>query len=287
MNRFLPTLRIHTWGGFGSQLYSIALYEELACKYPFRKLQVVFHSSGITYRAPEILKLFPHLNFLVVDDFEAHDGVMKIQPKSETLIKKALKILFGRLGLVSTCDDDYSTAKLKPWVISVRGHYSYRSINPEFLANLKESIDSISKMNKLEGENTCCVHYRLGDLPALKADSLVSEVALLSEIESAKKTFGFSRLIVFSDSPQEADERLTHHSELKIEAPNYEISLVILHSINARYFIGTSSKISFWIVGIRSIILHTQSSLPEKNKNEILGMVKGDSQLIKYYKSHS
>jgi hypothetical protein len=287
VNRLLPTLRIHTWGGFGSQLYAVALYQELSSKYPSRRLKIVFHSSGITHRAPEILKLFPNLNYEAIDDFKTNVHVTKIHSRTRKRFRISFKQLLSFLGFVSSCNDDVSSAGLKPWVISIRGHYSYRSIDPSFLVNLQKLIESTTKIEGLAGNNTCTVHYRIGDLPSLKVKSLIPASDLLHQIQLVKEEKSFTRLVVYSDSPQKAHTLLAQKSGIDLETPNCDILSTMSHCINAQYFIGTSSKISFWIVGVRSVVFQIKSSLPSRNRKEIIGMVKNESQTINFYLSHS
>jgi hypothetical protein len=58
---------------------------------------------------------------------------------------------------------------------------------------------------------------------------------------------------------------------------------VIAEATRAKYFIGTSSKISFWISSIRSQIYSLPSSIPQVNKHELQNMVRGNHASLKYF----
>ena len=57
------------WGGLGSQLFGVSLVHSLKKRFPNRSIITVLHSSGVTRRDPEIIKLFPELDFVISDDF--------------------------------------------------------------------------------------------------------------------------------------------------------------------------------------------------------------------------
>ena len=61
MLSMLPAIKIHIWGGLGSQLYALALKIDLQKKFKTRKVVLVFHNSGVTRRDAELGSAFPHL----------------------------------------------------------------------------------------------------------------------------------------------------------------------------------------------------------------------------------
>ena len=48
------TLRVHCWGGLGSQLFALAHAYELRRKFPNRKILLLLHTSGETERYSEL-----------------------------------------------------------------------------------------------------------------------------------------------------------------------------------------------------------------------------------------
>jgi hypothetical protein len=169
--------------------------------------------------------------------------------------------------------------------LSLRGHYSYRSISPDFLDDLKKSILSKEFAKVIANDSSCCIHYRLGDLLTLNEKKPISSLSILSEFKTIQKNYVFSKLIVFSDSPVEAKKRFSTAGTQSLEVPNSSTTQVIANSVHANYFIGTSSKISFWIAAIRAVVDQGRSSLPRVNVNQFKGLVRGHAELINLYET--
>jgi hypothetical protein len=170
-------------------------------------------------------------------------------------------------------------------VLSLRGHYSYRSISPDFLAELKASILRKEIIQPIAKESSCCIHYRLGDLLTLSEKKPIGPLSVLTELKTVQKQYNFSKLVVFSDSPAEAKLRFLASEAQILEVPNSSTTQVIANSVDADYFIGTSSKISFWIAAIRAVVDKRKSSLPEINVNQFRGLVREHAQLINLYEA--
>ncbi len=284
MKIFPLTLKIHAWGGLGSQLYAVALAEDLRMRFRRRRIVIVLHTGGVTRRIPEVVGLFPYCDFVFEDDFSSGDE-LDVSP-SKTISsssRKFFKNILLKVGLIAFCNDNAQTNKLKPWVLSIRGHYSYRKISDVFLLSLKELVTSI-EMVELD-PNTCCIHYRLGDLLLIDKKSPISVNVLLREYSYVCQSYDFLNVCIYSDSPEEASRRFSRMAAKKISAPNASTIAVIANSISASYFIGTSSKISFWIAGIRALDNQLRSSLPRKNELEFRGLLDERLALISQYDS--
>ena len=286
VQRFLPPLKIHTWGGLGSQLFAVAICVDLRRRFPGRTIQIVLHTGGVTRRVPEVVELFSDFRYIYQEDFGSLANSPELNPKSTNAdFKTHVKNMLLRIGFVSHCNDDISTDKLRPWVLSLRGHYSYRSISPNFLDDLKRLVLSKEFSALIANENSCCIHYRLGDLLTLSEKKPISSLSVLSEFKAIQNHYDFSKLIVFSDSPVEAKQRFSTAGTQPLEMPNSSTTQVIANSVHADYFIGTSSKISFWIAAIRAVVDQSQSSLPRINVNQFKGMVRGHTELINLYET--
>jgi hypothetical protein len=107
------------------------------------------------------------------------------------------------------------------------------------------------------------------------------------EYARIQSQINFSKLIVFSDSPSEVGERFSSSSLEEVLVLDLSVTLVIANSIHAKYFIGTSSKISFWIAGIRAATIENPSSLPAVNVKQYEKLVAGSLNLISPYATHS
>jgi hypothetical protein len=271
-------LRIHTWGGLGSQLFAIELAQFLGNKFPNRKLTIFLHTGGVTRREPEIAALFPEFRYVFVDDFsfksppsrvqESHAG-MQFRIILRSMARKSIEIL----GLTATCNEDKSVQRIRPWVLSLRGHYSYRTISPDFLTLLKQLVElKMDTSIRLPG-NYCAIHYRLGDLLTLAEKQPIAEESIREEVSRVLSAYSFDSLIVLSDSPTEASIRLSGISQVEIVSPDFGTIDVIAASLHAAHFIGTSSKISFWIAAIRSSTSSLDSSLPLINNEQYKRML--------------
>lgn len=284
MKIFPLTLKIHAWGGLGSQLFAVALAEDLRKRFRKRRIVIVLHTGGVTRRIPEVVGLFPRCDFVFKDDFSS--GIEQVAPSGKATLsgfKKLFKNLLLKVRLISFCNDEEQTRNLKPWVLSIRGHYSYRVISDEFLLSLKEAINVVEAVEL--GTSTCCIHYRLGDLLSIEKKSPISASALMYEYSRVCQSYDFSHVCIYSDSPEEASRRFANIAAEKVSAPNASTIAVIANSVSASYFIGTSSKISFWIAGIRALDRQLKSSLPRKNELEFKGLLDKKLALISQYDS--
>jgi len=278
-------LRIHTWGGLGSQLFAIELAQFLGNKYPDRKLIVFLHTGGVTRREPEIATLFPDFEYVFVDDFSDERSSSRIQKsfsgmQFRNIFRSTARKSMEILGLTATCNDDRSVQRIRPWVLSLRGHYSYRTINPDFLTLLKQSVELKMDTSLPLPRNYCAIHYRLGDLLTLAEKQPIAEESIRDEVFRVLSTHKFDSLIVLSDSPTEASNRLSGIGELEILSPDLGTIDVIATSLLATYFIGTSSKISFWIAAVRSSASSRDSSLPVVNNEQYKGMLLSNNGVV-------
>jgi hypothetical protein len=282
----MPNIRIHAWGGLGSQLFAVALAQDIQQKFPKRRIRMILHTGGVTHRKPEVTSLFPQWTYEFVDDFKKASSSgssenltrrIDLATWSRGLIKR---VIFG-LGIAASCDSNEDFEKVRPWLVFVRGHYSYRTINPFFLSALNHRIHQ--DLPPLDLTNSCAIHYRLGDLLALKEKGPISSALLVSEFLNLAKGYDFDRLLIFSDSPNEAKSSFELLHNIEVVAPNVATVQVMAYSTDAKFFIGTSSKVSFWISGIRAQVLQKPSLLPSDNLAQFGGIVGLASNLISTY----
>lgn len=282
----LPPLKIHTWGGLGSQLFAIALASDFHEKFPERRLQIVFHTGGVTHRYPEVKGLFPEYEYRIIDDYRPKSEgqnelgakkVLSLQTGVRFFIKKMLRALF----FVASADNDFEFLRLKPWVLSCRGHYSYRTIKPDLLNELDQRLHRSSI--DLQLSESCTVHYRLGDLLTLAEKSPIPTPLLVSEVNNLAASIHFRDLYIFSDSPEKVYELFNTVVSLEVKSPNVDTVSVMANSIDSKYFIGTSSKISFWISGIRAQSRNSPSIMPSSNLLQYAGIVGKHRECISTY----
>ena len=254
-------LKIHCWGGLGSQLYAWALYEELEKCYPEKKLILVLHSSGVSRRVSELGFLSEFVNFEIVDDFSGLFGNNSLQPSKFSLVnaavvlRKFIKKMLTVSRVVLFISDDQDLRKIKFWTISLRGDYSYRLISEQVLLLMqkrslcrnqkwydKSELPSTSKFN-------VNLHIRIGDLLTISSKNPIDFARIQNEIcyyieEPNDKV----RFLLASDSIELAKSHLSSvFPGLKISSLETDTWSTIGILSSAKIFIGTNSKISVWV----------------------------------------
>ena len=66
---FTKKLYVHIWGGFGSQLFALALGIDIKNKFPAKEIYYKFHTSGVTKREIEIFGQSENDNFTLIKEF--------------------------------------------------------------------------------------------------------------------------------------------------------------------------------------------------------------------------
>lgn len=282
MNFLIPALKIHSWGGLGSQLFSVALLKDFERIHPGRTIKIVLHTSGVTRRIPEVVELFPEISFIYIDDFSP-SRLRKNQSSRNfrTVFLSYLKQLIFSMKFTQSFDDD-SFEKLRFWTLSVRGHYSYRTITREFLELLEKKLHNVSQKNRKD-KAVCVIHYRLGDLLLLDNKKPIDPTAILKELKRISKNSDFAPIEIYSDTPKHAMELLNPLGLRNISTPNADTVSLLERAIQSEYFLGTSSKISFWIVAIRSVVFNKPSSIPAGNFLEISGLLNKEFKNVYLY----
>ena len=285
LSKFRPPLRIHVWGGLGSQLYAWSLYLELSERFPRRKLLLVFHNSGVTKRDPEIARYFGAESVQIVFDFKAEAvkaPSINVKGHRERSARRYLAICLTRIGFLSSCDDIKSVSDLKPWVCEIRGHYSYRRIPVTSAITIHNVL--IGKTSMSSALDFIGVHDRLGDLLSLESKGPVAAESVINAVDTALLKNHSGNIRVFSDSIEVAIARLQTLSEFaEVEFCEGDARSAISELLHSRCFVGTSSKISIWIVIFRNYLDADTESLMPRNLRENLILNIGDNKKISYY----
>ena len=257
MNKFkFLDLKIHCWGGLGSQLYALAIANSLQAKFKRRRISLVFHTSGVSKRLSE-LNFIKNLPFEVtqVNDFSSSTrSEYEIIELKEKHFRKILKNVLYFTRFVCTANTDSEFIKIRPWTLALRGHYSYRTIESSFydylLLNLKEKV-SDSSVN----QNVISIHYRMGDLLQLTNKSVYPVGKIVEKVNELTNTNNYSKIIVYSDSPKNVEDTLISAGLNKdFNVRDIHTIDVICECVSSGYFIGTNSKVSLWIVNIRRFL---------------------------------
>lgn len=265
-----PTLRVHTWGGFGSQLFAAQLILKIKKDFPLRKIKVFVHTSGVTRRYLEFDFQKLGVNSKVVDDFKSSEttGVEKLTSLALRLkVKYLLSLLFSQIlknsAIVLNADDNCSYSKIKPWTLEIRGHYTRLTLETSILYDLFQVLYS-SSTKDLDPEKKAVIHYRLGDLLHLQNKQPIHPTrieGLLDSLDLANRT-----LILLSDSSMsEFDLLLKPASVLRrCNISNLDALQTIQSCVDADIFIGSTAKLSLWSAIFRSFIFQRESFLPNE-----------------------
>jgi hypothetical protein len=246
-------LRVHCWGGLGSQLYALATARDLRLRFPKRRITLILHSAGVTYRSSE-LTFIPNLEFdiVTVNDFKPRKENNSIKSnKMRITISLLLKKFLIFIGFIATANSSTEFNKIKPWIISLRGHYFYRQVTPSFYSYLLSYLNSADEKCS-DKKTNISIHYRMGDLLNLEEKSYVPVDKITDVLFRVLNQYQSFDLNLYSDSPKEASELLKNSGvETAINVHDLPAIEVIRACYKSDYFIGTNSKISLWVVNLR------------------------------------
>lgn len=268
----MPPIKVHVWGGLGSQLHGVALLYELLDRYPTRRALIVLHTSGVTYRKSELDELLPAEYLSYLSDFsrescvEASQGVDSSHGfKLRNLFRNFGKLILSWSGLYARANSDIEFEKLKPWVMSIRGHYTARSVPKWAILEILNQAKSKGLIEFYSGNPLDSgIHYRLGDLLVLQTKGPNDSFKVATAVSTAHEKFNAEKIGIFSDSGNQAKailDKLCPGIDFEIcEGDTWD---VIGSLVAARVFIGTSSKVSEWIAIFRVVLdVNSQMLLP-------------------------
>lgn len=259
-----PKIRVHTWGGYGSQLYGLYLYLELERRFPYRRIQIVVHTSGVTERFSEI-EQYTAINSIEVRDYmsSSQSGASAPRTRNVTIlprIKNVFRCAMKVIGFLSESNSRSEFENIKPWVLSLRGHYTRIHFNSDALLRLYKLIEADTSITDTNN-NYIGIQYRLGDLVALKNKFPTMPEAIVACIQNINDD-SVDEIKVHSDSLDVALRLLRPliPKGLDLEAvPANPMETIILLS-NSSYFIGTTSKISVWVAIFRNILIQNPNT---------------------------
>jgi hypothetical protein len=253
--RYLTALKIHCWGGLGSQLFAVALYFQLKNRFPKRSMILVLHDGGVTKRISEIEGIFSEISTMKIHDFSNPASKESTRPKSQRYVLRSIKGILEKFHVVLTLNSGDDFQSVLPWTLSIRGHYSYRRVSSNALALLLSRLSPAGKdrlQKDLSDPIQMGVHYRLGDLVNLASKSPLDVERVSQVLSGALSRPETSEIKVFSDSPEIAaglfQQEMSHCSIVSEEMPTWETIGLLSRS---QIFVGTFSKISIWIVILR------------------------------------
>ena len=272
INSFLPALRVHTWGGFGSQLFTAYLILKLQRDIPQRSIVAVNHTSGVSRRTTEFDFDSLGVASRQIEDFKRREVTATGFIPDKGILGsffQFLKVLTVRFlkgtKIIVEANSDTSLSLIKPWTLALRGHYTNISLEKDLVKDLYELLINSQNHTKVNSSKIV-IHYRLGDLLTLKEKSPVSTErldAILSSIISKDVV-----PMLLTDSSQ--DEFSKYVSQSSMLQKCIPVTLDPLHTlqlcIGADVFVGTGAKISLWAAIFRQFLLKQTSYLPNELK---------------------
>jgi len=274
--RSVQSIPIHTWGGFGSQLFALALHIDLLRE---RNLQthLICHTSGITKRRAELAELCSSIPIEEIDDFTSSISPNNV---SASKAKTTMRKIFDKTGIISESNTDKQYKDICSLVRQFRGHYSLRNIQHQTLLQMNEVLDlnysnNFIKIREMhdDQQDSLSLHYRLGDLLSAKEKTFVEPTRILNVIQSKFITNLPATLRLSSDSVDEATKLLSSVGGKRLDwETSAGNSLDVISQLQcAKTFIGTNSKLSLWIVLVR---LHFSDSKANWLPSEMYNSVK-------------
>jgi len=262
----LPPIRVHSWGGLGSQLFALNACFLIGEIYPSRKLVLCHHTGGVTKRPLELI--FEGIDIETIDDFEQNHKTQKptlslgFQPMLSVLVRFTKSFLMI-LGILQTMNDKASLAATKPWVLQVRGHYTQLPITRKNLEMLRRLLFTMSARSRTLGRiDPClCIHIRLGDLLTKKQSSLINANDLISVISRVSNSLD---TMIFSDSNKEELQEFLGEFRSWDYVNESRVEVVISQCTACTIFVGSNSKISFWIAALRTLEVTESLSIVPK-----------------------
>lgn len=264
-----PAIRVHVWGGFGSQLFALVIAERLQRKSRFRRIEIIFHTSGVTERKLEIPGLWlAKFRTIIVEDFpnQSHEDLIVDKKVYRLKMRQKLKGLLLKLGLTATSNSEMEFSSLKPWVLSIRGHYTEINLKESEILELMQKFELSIETPQLR---VIAIHYRLGDLLELEEKGFVSPIRI---IKTLKSSMGSNLPIrVFSDSTQYDFKELWQGADGPEiwEFSNLSPIQTVQSCFNAKEFLGTNAKLSLWIALFRSMVSRYPTFVPTEIQHQI------------------
>ncbi len=270
----LPKVKIHVWGGLGSQLHAWYLFESLRLRYPNREFVLVFHTSGVTRRLPEIVNFLPKNSSLLVDDYQASadlSDVHKNKISTKTRILRFLKPLISPILINPRFDGNLESTSIRFWTLAIRGHYSKNRIDDETLQIIASKLDLNNQtLNSGSIPQTVVIHIRLGDLLELTSKLPTDLKLAAAQIARILESNDYSEVRLHSDSPAIAESMLSDFLNLQIEIVHNENPLdALLDFVHGDCFVGTSSKLGIWAAILRGYLNKPQTYLPSNLEQSI------------------
>lgn len=270
INSLLPALRVHTWGGYGSQLFTAHLILKLQRRFPGRSIFAINHTSGVSRRVTEFDFSSLGVRVKQIEDFvEKHKSSKEFNSSRKEILNviKSLKSITLRalkmVRILQEANNNATFNSIKPWTIVLRGHYTKVILEKELVEELYILV--LNSLGSAQMESSkIVIHYRLGDLLFLQEKSPVNPKRIESILNSM--ILGDVIPVVLTDSSSEVFTNFV--SKLQTLTRCYAQKLgpipTLKLCVEADTFIGTGAKISLWAAIFRDFKHKKMSYLPRE-----------------------
>jgi hypothetical protein len=259
--KYWPSIRVHCWGGLGSQLFALNFIFDVRNRFPKKSFILNQHTSGFTHRSADLN--FLDLDFVRVkeiDDFDFEFNSLQSSSDKSNRIRIFIKSLLNFTGFYLFEEHLSKKTKIYKRTIAIRGSYSSVDLDKKFLEYLVGKLKEMSNRLNLQ-PNTVAIHYRLGDLLDLQIKPIAQPEEIKKLISLMLKNNPIDSINVYSDSIGEARKRLDlDYLGVSVNFINCSPMEVINRCFHADYFIGTGSKVSFWVLKLRNFEGFTENS---------------------------
>jgi len=280
-------IRVHSWGGLGSQIFACVIARRLKARFPNRRIVLVFHSAGVTYRGQEVNEnLTSSLSTEFVDDYRSRELDKSVEPENESKsLKRVLLKIMENCGFLARLNEEQEFVSISSRVLEVRGHYTRMQLTRYEIDWVADSLNLMEEHQTSFDRESIAIHLRLGDLLTLKSKDHIN----LDRLDNATKLVqGAKKLVIYSDSEPEVVLPLLERnfSKFSLEVLKVATPLVMSSCMKSRVFIGTNSKISIWIAVLRlSLNLGEVTILPKEIASQtslLLKSISSPQQLVNF-----
>lgn len=263
-----PALRVHSWGGLGSQLFTAQLILKLKHRFPRRRIKVILHTAGVTRREAEFDFETLGVKVQQTEDFNFRDkksrdevSFDKFQAGFFHLIIHFSLLILRKFHFIISADDEANFALLRIWTFMIRGHYTQLTIEKDIVRELYELVSNQEKVSSRD-EYKIIVHCRLGDLLKLSQKSPIDALRLDTLLENLNVSP--QAVLVVTDSP--FNEFMEYSTGTRIlnncQHGNFSSFETLDRCVLAQEFIGTSAKLSLWAAIFRHFLMNMNTYLP-------------------------
>ena len=253
-------------------------------------MSLIFHSSGVTRRSPEVLGLLGNLDYQFVDDFVTPQKQKDLNRRFQKELKERF---FSRFHLIESCNNELDYMRLRWWTLQARGHYSNLNLSSDFskitLGRMRELADfSATELNEISDSGS--IHVRLGDLLEIEEKNPTNFQNVVEVVRANVEILEEIGLCIYSDSPSAAQEMLKEFDFTIMAEDKFQGSALnsLVAMVDSSVFIGTGSKLSIWVAVFR---LHTdflkQTYLPTYLKPILQKLIPNvnEQSPVKFYES--